>query len=79
MVFRLKNWMKNCKNWIMEEQIKKYLKENLHIFADFEESETRLPEHNKLVISISLGRDVISKTSVWVKANWPWIKKYCYG
>lgn len=48
----------------MEEEIKKYLKENLRIYADFEDCEH---SSGRLVITLSLGRETISETKIWVK------------
>lgn len=53
----------------MEEEIKKYLKENLRIYADYED----LPfpsDDGRMVITLMLGREKISETKIWVKSAW---------
>ena len=44
-----------------EEEMKQYLKDNLRIHADFEDGFDK-----KLVITLSLGREVISETKLWI-------------
>lgn len=50
----------------MEEEIKKYLKEHLRINADFEDYEH---SSGRFVITLSLGRETISETKIWL--NFP--------
>ena len=52
----------------MEEAIKKYLKENLSIYADYDDVDFgyRINER-KMVITLMLGREKISETKIWVK------------
>lgn len=49
-----------------EEEIKKYLKDNLRIFADFEDKCWNTPDAKRLVITLSLGREVINETKLWI-------------
>ena len=44
-----------------QEEIKQYLQDNLRIHADFEDGFDK-----KLVITLSLGRKVISETKLWI-------------
>ena len=44
------------------EELKQYLKENLRIYADFEDG---IPA-KRIVITLSLGREKISETKLWL-------------
>lgn len=50
----------------MEEEIKKYLKENLRIYADFEDLGFE-DGAGRMVITLMLGSEKISETKIWVK------------
>ena len=53
----------------MEEEIKKYLKDNLRICADFEETPRHINGLSKLVITLSLKTEIISRSFVFVKTD----------
>ena len=44
-----------------QEEIKKYLQDNLRINAEIEDGYDK-----RLVITLSLGREVISETKLWI-------------
>ena len=62
---RTKNTLKKLGELQMNEEIQKYLKENLKIFADYED----YPGHmgNKLVITLTLGREKISEAKIFIR------------
>ena len=47
-----------------EEQIRQYLKDNLHIYVDLNDNYSGGAYH---VISLCLGREIISETKIWMK------------
>ncbi len=50
-----------------QEELKKYMKDNLRIYADFEDGRWNDPDAKRLlVITLSLGREIISKTKLWI-------------
>ena len=50
-----------------EEQIKQYLMDNLRVYAEIDEEVTsRLPNMKRLVVTLSLGREVISQSKLWI-------------
>ena len=46
----------------MEEEIKKYLKNNLRIVTDFED----FSNSRRLVTTLMLGKEVISESKIWI-------------
>lgn len=53
----------------MEEEIRNYLKKNLRVNADFEEELRTFNGLHKLVITLTLGREEINRTFVYVKTE----------
>lgn len=47
-----------------EQEIKNYIKDNLRIYADIEENFAR--DAKRLVITLSLGREVFNETKIWI-------------
>ena len=49
-----------------KEEIKQYLKDNLHIHADTEAGYYGLECSTKIVITLSLGKEILSETKIFL-------------
>lgn len=50
-----------------EEEIKKYLRDNLRIHVDFEDRHYNSPTAKRLVVTLRLGREVINESKLWLQ------------
>lgn len=49
-----------------EEEIKKYLKDNLRVHVDFEDGHGNFTTAKRLVVTLRLGREVINESKLWI-------------